>query len=47
MKGTKPSDPPELTYVEAEHLLTDDVFIAALEPLIKLAEQKVLGPKEK
>lgn len=43
MKDKEPSDPIKLMYVEAEYLLPDDVLIAALEPAIKLAEEKVLG----
>ena len=43
MKEKQPSDPITLKYTEAEYVLPEEVFIAALEPLIKLAEKKVLG----
>jgi|GEM_PF-6014372 len=43
MKEKKPSDPYHLTYVEAEYQLPEDVFIKALGPLFKAAEEEVLG----
>jgi hypothetical protein len=46
MEEKLPSDPIEVTYAEAEYLLTEDVFIKALEPVIKLAEEKVLQTKK-
>jgi hypothetical protein len=47
MKDKKPSDPYNLKYVESEHIKAEDVFIVALEPIFKSAEEKVLAQRTK